>query len=58
MASRLLTEFKQQIQELTLVPAGGGVFEVSFDGDLIHSKEKTGEFPDEQAIVDALRKRL
>jgi selenoprotein W-related protein len=43
---------------LTLIPAGGGCFEVSFNGDLIYSKLKTGEFPDESAMVNAAKKRL
>ncbi len=41
-----------------MVPAGGGVFEVEFDGDLIYSKKKTGQFPDEQAILGLARKKL
>jgi hypothetical protein len=28
------------------------------NGELIHSKLKTGEFPDEQAIVDKVTERL
>jgi selenoprotein W-related protein len=54
----LLTHFKQKIKALTLVPAGGGCFEVTVNGDLIHSKLKTGEFPDEQTILDGATQRL
>jgi len=53
-----LTEYKQKIDELRLIPAGGGCFEVSIDGDLIYSKLKTGSFPDEQAMLDSVGKRL
>jgi selenoprotein W-related protein len=53
-----LNTFKQKINDLKLIPAGGGCFEVSLNGDLIYSKLKTGEFPDEQAIVDAVESRL
>lgn len=53
-----MTEFKQQIKDLTLVPAGGGVFEVSVDDELIYSKAKTGQFPNEQWVLDAIRQRL
>ena len=49
---------KQKIQNLTLVPAGGGCFEVTVDGELIYSKLKTGEFPDEQSVLEDVRKRL
>jgi selT/selW/selH-like putative selenoprotein len=40
------------------VPSGGGCFELSANGELLYSKLKTKEFPDEQAIVDMLDKRL
>lgn len=42
---------------MELVASGGGVFEVDVDGERIHSKKKTGEFPKPGAIVSALRGR-
>jgi len=53
-----LTTYKQQIRDLTLIPSGGGCFELSVNGDLIYSKLKTREFPDEQWAVDAVAARL
>jgi len=41
-----------------LIPSGGGCFEVSVNGDLIYSKLKTGQFPDEQEMVKAVGARL
>ena len=58
MAARVLNEFKQKVKNLTLVPAGGGCFEVSANGELLYSKLKTGQFPDEQSIIDMLEKKL
>ena len=58
MTSKLLTTYKQQIKDLTLIPTGGGAFELSINGDLIYSKLKTGKFPDEQWAVDAVGARL
>jgi selenoprotein W-related protein len=49
-----MLEFKQDIDELTLVPSDGGVFEVFKNGEKIYSKDKTGEFPDEDEIVSRL----
>ena len=43
--------------ELELVPSGGGVFEVDVDGERIHSKKKTGRFPDPARIVADLKGR-
>jgi selenoprotein W-related protein len=58
LASRILNEFKQKIKNLTLVPAGGGCFELSANGELLYSKLKTGQFPDEQNVIDMLEKKL
>jgi selenoprotein W-related protein len=54
----LLSTFKQQIKDLKLTPASGGCFELSVDGDLIFSKLKTGKFPDEKVMIDAVGSRL
>jgi selenoprotein W-related protein len=58
LTSKLLSHFKQQIKELKLIPAGGGCFELSVNGDLIYSKLKTKQFPDEQWALDAVGARL
>ena len=52
MTATLLGELKQRVQALTLEPAGGGCFEVSVDGTQIYSKLETGEFPDENDILN------
>ena len=53
-----MTGFQTKIKGLTLVPSGGGCFEIAVDGELIYSKLKTGQFPDEAAIIEALNARL
>jgi selenoprotein W-related protein len=58
LASRILSEFKQHINGLTLVPASGGCFELSLNGQLIYSKLKTGEFPDEARMIAQVGNRL
>ena len=58
MASLVLNTFKQKVKNLTLVPSGGGCFELIANGELLYSKLKTGQFPDEQGIIDLLEKRL
>lgn len=50
--------FKRSIDELTLVPRGGGRFELTVDGELVYSKLQTGSFPDEAEIEDEVRQRL
>jgi selenoprotein W-related protein len=58
LTNKLLSTYKQQISDLTLIPASGGAFELSINGDLIYSKLKTGKFPDEQWVLDAVGSRL
>ena len=57
MTSRLLTNFKQRIKDLKLIPSGGGCFELTVNGELVYSKLQTGKFPDEQWVVDTLEAR-
>jgi selenoprotein W-related protein len=48
---------KQRVKALKLIPGKGGCFELTVDGDLVYSKLKTGQFPDEMAILDKLESR-
>jgi selenoprotein W-related protein len=54
LTTKLLTTYKQQISDLTLIPSSGGCFELTVDGDLIYSKLKEGKFPDERWAVEAV----
>jgi selenoprotein W-related protein len=58
LTTKLLSEFKQKIDELKLIPSGGGCFEVSIDGELVYSKLKTGQFPDEGAMAEQVAARV
>ncbi len=58
MAATLLTALKQKVKSLTLVPAGGGCFELQADGELLYSKLQSGVFPDEQAVLAAVLAKL
>ena len=46
---------KQAIRSLTLMPSGGGAFEVTVNGEKIYSKLATGQFPEPEAILKAVR---
>jgi len=54
LTAKLLTTYKQKIKNLTLIPSGGGCFELTVNGQLLYSKLKTGKFPDEQWAIDAV----
>jgi selenoprotein W-related protein len=54
----VLTTFKQQIQELKLIPSSGGSFELTVNGELLFSKLQTKEFPEERWVLETLGTRL
>ncbi len=43
--------YKQRISALQLEPSQGGCFELTVDGKLVYSKLKTGQFPNEDQLV-------
>ena len=58
MTATILSEFKQRLADMTLVPSDGGRFEIEVDGELIFSKLSTGSFPDEAAVLSMIRERI
>lgn len=57
MVDQLLEEFEHEIENLTLIPSRGGVFEVTVDGDLIYSKKATGEHAEYEDVAPHIRGR-
>jgi selenoprotein W-related protein len=53
LATKIL-ELGERIKSLTLIPSGGGAFEIRANGQLLHSKLGTGEWPD----FDAMAKKV
>jgi len=58
LASKVLTEYKQKLESMELQPSSGGCFELTVNGDLIYSKLETGQFPDEDAMVAEVGRRV
>lgn len=54
MAVKLLEYYKHDIEQLQLVPSGGGRFEVSVDDSLIFSKLETDRFPEYGEVKEAI----
>ena len=55
MAAEIL-ELGERIKSLTLIPSSGGAFEIHANGKLLHSKLDTGDWPDFDAVVKAIKK--
>jgi len=58
LTTKLLIAYKQKIRELKLIPSSGGCFELTVNGDLVYSKLKTGKFPEEKMVLDAVGAHL
>ncbi|WP_112311850.1 SelT/SelW/SelH family protein [Pseudogemmobacter bohemicus] len=55
MAQELLSTFGQDLGEVTLVPATGGVFRVELDGALVWDRKEQGGFPDSKQLKKLVR---
>lgn len=55
MATKIL-ELGDRIASLTLVPSGGGAFEIRANDQLIHSKLESGDWPDFDAVFKQIKK--
>ena len=58
LAKALMLEFGARLSSIELIPWEGGTFEVSVDGQLVHSMARNGGFPDSATIQEAVRTRL
>ena len=54
MANEILEKFGTDVKELTLIPSGGGVFEVIKNADLIFSKKSLDRFPDDGEVMNLI----
>lgn len=60
MAQELLSTFSdpQDLTEVILRPATGGVFEVHLDGELLWSRAEAGRFPESKELKQLVRDRV
>jgi selenoprotein W-related protein len=58
LTEKILSELKTDLKALKLIPSRGGCFEVWVNEEQIYSKLDTGEFPDEDAVLEQVRRRV
>ncbi len=58
LADALMRRFGHQLSSIELVPWYEGSFDVTVDGELVHSMYRDGGFPEHETIVDAVRGKL
>jgi selenoprotein W-related protein len=56
LAQTLMLAFRHELSEVELIPWVDGSFDVTVDGELVHSMYREGGFPDPQAVVAAVRR--
>jgi selT/selW/selH-like putative selenoprotein len=54
LATKIL-DLGDRIKSLTLIPSGGGAFEIHANGQLLHSKLQTSDWPDFDAVVKRIK---
>jgi selenoprotein W-related protein len=58
LAEALMVRFGHDLGGVELVPWFEGTFDVSVDGDLVHSMARDGGFPAHEMVVAAVADRL
>jgi selenoprotein W-related protein len=58
LTAKLLPRYKRTISRFVMIPSAGGCFELTVGGKKLYSKLETGEFPDEDKLVEAVGKAI
>lgn len=58
MTEEALPEVAHQVAEWTLIPSGGGVFEVTVNGKLVFSKKALGRHPKDGEVLPLIQEVL
>lgn len=58
LANELMLEFGRDLSSIEIIPWEEGSFDVSIDGELVHSMYRDGGFPPNEKVVTAVRERL
>jgi selenoprotein W-related protein len=57
LTEELVNNFKTQIERITVIPSGGGIFNVDVNGERIFSRKEVDRFPQEGEISTILEKK-
>ena len=58
LTKALMFEFGTKLASIEIIPWESGTFDVSVDGQLIHSMRREGGFPELASVKSAVRSRL
>lgn len=57
LTNELMIKFRDELSAIEIIPWHDGSFEVSVDGELVHSMYREGGFPEHETIVQAVKDR-
>lgn len=58
LANALMKAFVYDLAAIELIPWQDGTFDVTVNGDLVHSMARDGGFPEHAVVINAVRERL
>ena len=58
LGQELLSTFGQDLGEVALIPRTGGIFQITYDGEMIWDRKVDGGFPDSKILKQRVRDRL
>ncbi len=56
LVNALMLTFRHELSEIELIPWFDGSFDVTVDGELVHSMYRDGGFPENATIIAAVRR--
>ena len=56
LAEALMKTFRHELAEIEIIPWYDGSFDVTVDGELVHSMYRDGYFPEHNVVIDAVRR--
>lgn len=56
LTGALMKEFRHELSEIEIIPWYDGSFDVTVDGELVHSMFREGGFGDQDTIIEAVRR--
>jgi len=56
LTEALMKEFRHELSEIELIPWYEGSFDVTVDGELVHSMFRDGGFADHHTVIEAVRR--
>ncbi|MGZ3602500.1 MAG: Rdx family protein [Ktedonobacterales bacterium] len=56
LTGALMKEFRHELSEIEIIPWYDGSFDVTVDGELVHSMFREGGFGDQNKIIEAVRR--